>query len=115
MAFATCDKNNKPNVVAIGFQRIFNDKIWVFDTHFGKTKENILQNDKVSIVMWEGKEGYQIKGIGKYYIDCELFEKAVQWAKENGKRKPTKGLVEIEVKEIYSITPTYEEAGRRLA
>ena len=117
MAFSTVDKNDTPNVVAIAFKKIKDDEtIWIFDTHFDKTKKNILENNKVAIAFWnkEKREGYQIKGIATYYSNDKIFEKAVKWAKEHGKKKPTKGVVEIKVTEIYSITPTYEEAGKRI-
>ncbi len=116
MAFATSDKNGNPNVVAIAYKKIVdNDTIWIFDTHFDKTKKNLLQNENVSIAMWEGKTGYQIKGIAKYHTEGKLFEEALEWANAHGKTKPTKGVVEIKVTEIYLITPTYEEAGKRVA
>ena len=119
MAFSTVDENVNPNVVAIGIQRIVgDDTIWVFDTHFKKTKENILKNNKVSIAMWKRvnsrNKGYQIKGIAKYYSEGKLFKEAVNWSKMREKKKPTKGVVEIKVTEIYSITPSYEEAGKRI-
>jgi len=118
MAFSTTNKNGTPNVVAIAFKRILDDAtIWVLDTHFKKTKENILQNNKAAIAFWskEEKRGYQIKGVATYHSEGKLFEEAVNWAKLKGKGKPTKGVVEIKVTEVYSITPSYEEAGKRIA
>ena len=77
MAFSTADKDGKPNVVAIGSKKIVNDNtIWVIDTYFKKTKENLLQNNKVAIAMWKGPKGYQIKGIAKYYSEGPIFEEA---------------------------------------
>jgi len=120
MAFATVDKDGNPNVVAIGSQKIVDDEtIWVFDAFFKKTKENILQNNKVSIAMWKKingrNKGYQMKGVAKYHSEGKLFEEALDWIyKVKSKKIPRKGLVEIKVTEIYSITPTYEEAGRKI-
>ncbi len=118
MSFSTSDKNGKPNVVPIASKRIADDEtIWVFDAYFKKTKENILQNNKVSLTFWEGHEGYQIKGIAKYYTEGRLFEEALKWIYETkGKTKPRrKGLVEMKVTEIYSVKPTPEDAGKRVA
>jgi len=115
MAFSTADKDGKPNVVAIGSKKIVNDNtIWIIDTFFKKTKENLLQNNKVAIAMWKGSKGYQIKGIAKYYSEGPIFEEAKNWILELKPQKIVKGVVEIKVTEIYSITPTYEEAGRRI-
>jgi len=116
MVFGTSDKNGKPNVVAIGSQRIVNDEtIWVFDAFFKKTKENLLQNNKVSICFWNGFKGYQIKGIAKYYTKGKLFKEALDWIyKVKSKKLIRKGLVEIKVTEIYSITPTFDKAGKEI-
>ena len=77
MALSTTDDKSKPNVVAIGAKRIENnDTVWVIDTFFRKTKENILQNNKVAIAMWKDGKGYQFKGIAAYHSRGETFEKA---------------------------------------
>ena len=116
MAFSTADKDGKPNVVAIASKKIVNDDtIWVIDTFFKKTKENLLQNNKVAIAMWKEKKGYQIKGIATYHSKDKIFEEAKKWILQLKPNKIVKGVVEIKVTEIYSITPTYEEAGKRVA
>lgn len=116
MAFATSDKNGNPNVVAIASKKIVNeDTIWVIDTYFKKTKENILQNNKISIAMWKEGKGYQIKGTATYHSEGKLFEEAKKWILKSKPQKIVKGVVEIKVTEIYLITPTYEEAGKRVA
>jgi len=115
MAFSTADKDGKPNVVAIASKKIVNDNtIWVIDTYFKKTKENLLQNNKVAIAMWKRSRGYQIKGIAKYYSEGPIFEEAKNWILKLKPQKIVKGVVEIKVTEIYSITPTYEKAGKRI-
>jgi len=71
MAFSTADKTGNPNVVAIASKKIVGvDKIWVIDTFFGKTKENLLQNNKVAIALWKEGKGYQIKGSSKYHSEA---------------------------------------------
>ena len=115
MAFSTVDKNGTPNVVAIASKKIVNDDtIWIIDTFFNKTKKNILGTKKVAIAMWKGSKGYQIKGIAKYYSEGPIFEEAKNWILKLKPQKIVKGVVEIKVTEIYSITPTYEEAGKRI-
>ncbi len=117
MAFSTVDKNGIPNVVAIASKKIVNDDtIWIIDTFFNKTKRNILDTRKVAIAFWdrEKKIGYQIKGIAKYYSEGRIFEEAKNWILKLKPQKIVKGVVEIKVTEIYSIIPTYEEAGKRI-
>lgn len=116
MAFSTCDKKGDPNVVAVRFKKMVGpDTILIVDTHFDKTKKNVLENSRVAIAMWKGKQGYQIKGDARYHAEGGIFDEAANWAVSKGKTKPTKGVVEVKVTEIYSITPTYEEAGKRVA
>ncbi len=116
MAFSTTDKNGTPNVVAIGSKKIVNkDTIWVIDTFFKKTKKNFLQNNKVAIAMWKGLKGYQIKGrVKRYHSKGEIYDEAKKWILKLKPNKIVKGVVEIKATEVYSITPTYNEAGKRI-
>lgn len=115
MAFSTSDENKTPNVVPIASKKIVNDDtIWVIDTFFKKTKENILQNSNVSIAMWKGSKGYQIKGLATYHSKGKIFDEAKYWILKLKPDKIVKGVVEIKVTDIYSITPTYEEAGIKI-
>jgi len=115
MVFSTADKKGNPNVVVIGSKKIINDDaIWVIDTFFGKTKENILQNSKIAIAMWKDGRGYQIKGTATYHSEGEMFEEAKKWILELKPKKIVKGVVKIKITEIYSITPNYDEAGKKI-
>jgi len=115
MAFSTADKNGMPNVVPIASKKILNnDTILVIDTFFKKTKENILQNKSVSIAMWKGSEGYQIKGLSTYHSKGKTFEEGKDWILKLKPNKIVKGVVEIKITEIYSIRPKREEAGMRI-
>ena len=115
MAFSTVNDEGIPNVVVIASKKMVDDdKIWVIDTFFGKTKENILSNGKVAIALWRLNEGYQIKGDAKYHSEGELFEEAKSWILKSKPNKIVKGVVEIKVTDVFSITPTYEEAGKKI-
>ncbi len=113
MAFSTVDKDGNPNVVTIASKRIINkDTIWVIDTFFGKTKTNVLQNNKIAIAMWKEGKGYQIKGTSTYYSEGKTFEEAKKWILKLKPQKIVKGVIEIKITEIFSITPNYNEAGK---
>jgi len=115
MAFSTTDKNNNPNVNVVASKKIINDNtLWIIDTFFDKTKENILQNNKVAIAMWKGKEGYQFKGTAKYHSKGKIFEKAKQWILKLKPQKIVKGVVEVKVSEIFFLTPKYDKAGKKI-
>jgi predicted pyridoxine 5'-phosphate oxidase superfamily flavin-nucleotide-binding protein len=116
MAFATVSTDNIPNVVAIGSKLIVNDDtIWIIDTFFDKTKANILQNNKVAISFWQGITGYQIKGDAIYHKKGELFEKAERWILKFKPNKIVKGVIEIKVTDIFSISANYNDAGKRIS
>ncbi|MBN2042417.1 MAG: pyridoxamine 5'-phosphate oxidase family protein [Candidatus Aenigmarchaeota archaeon] len=116
IAFSMTDNNGNPNVVAIASKRIVDsDTIWVIDTFFGKTKENLLQNERVAIAVWVKGKGYQIKGTARYHSDGKIFDEGKKWILESRPNKIVKGVAEIKVSEIFSITPTYEEAGKKIA
>jgi predicted pyridoxine 5'-phosphate oxidase superfamily flavin-nucleotide-binding protein len=82
------------------------------DTFHNKTKENIIQTGNVAIAMWKGKEGYQIKGKAKYHSKGKVFEEGQEWILQSKPNKIVKGVIEITITDIFSITPDYEEAGR---
>lgn len=115
MVLATADKNGIPNVVPIGSKKIINnDTILTIDTYHNKTKENILQNGKVSIAMWKDYEGYQIKGYAQYYSEGKIFEEGKDWILKFKPQKIVKGVILIKVKEIFYLTPNYEKAGEKI-
>ena len=115
MAFSTIDNNLVPNVVAIASKKIVNDDtIWIIDTFFKKTRENLLQNNKVAIAMWKEGKGYQIKGVSTYHSEGKTFEEAKDWILKLRPQKIVKGVIEIKVTEIFSITPTYEKTGKKI-
>ena len=115
MAFSTVDDKGYPNVVAIASKKIINDDtIWVIDTFMKKTKENVLQNNKVAIAMWKDSKGYQIKGTATYFSEGMVFEEGKEWILTIKPQKIVKGVVEIKVTEMYSITPNYDEAGTKI-
>jgi len=116
IAFSTADKNGIPNVIAIGSKKVASDDtIWVIDTFFKKTKANLLQNNKVAIAMWKEGKGYQIKGLATYHSEGRIFDEGKDWILGLKPNKRVKGVIEIEVTEIYSLPPGYEEAGKRKA
>ena len=120
MALATVDDEAMPNVVAVASKRLVNDNtIWISDSYLGKTLENVQANGKVAIAMWIPPEGYQIKGVGYYHTDGEIYDLAKEWVtdlwiKKGKKVKKVKGIIEVRISEVYSISANYQEAGLKL-
>ncbi|MEA3504048.1 MAG: pyridoxamine 5'-phosphate oxidase family protein [Bacteroidota bacterium] len=116
MALSTVDSNGMPNTVVIGSKKIVDSNtVWTIDTFHNKTKENILNNGNVSIALWKGKEGYQIKGKAKYYSEGDVFEKGKNWILKYKPTKIVKGVIEIKITEVFSLSPNYNEAGKKIA
>ena len=115
MAFSTVDKKGTPNVVAIASKKLVDDDtIWIIDSFFDKTKKNMLQNNKVSLCMWRGLEGYQFKGLAAYHQNDKIFDQAKSWIQNIKPNKTVKGVVNITVTEIFFITASAELAGKKL-
>jgi predicted pyridoxine 5'-phosphate oxidase superfamily flavin-nucleotide-binding protein len=115
IAFSTTDKKGMPNVIAIASKKLVDDnKIWIIDSFFDKTKENILQNNNVSLCMWEGLEGYQLKGLATYHNNDKIFDQAKIWIQNIKPNKSVKGVVNINVTEVYSISPFADLAGKKI-
>jgi predicted pyridoxine 5'-phosphate oxidase superfamily flavin-nucleotide-binding protein len=68
VAFGTCDKNFKPNVNAVACCKVVaQNQVLFTDNYFNKTRQNLLENNQVSLSFWNpvdgsNNEGYQLKG-----------------------------------------------------
>lgn len=79
LALATADKNWNPRVIVVADVKLINDKLLIGDNYMRKTKENVMQNKKVCLVVWDNSkgseaEGYQIEGIAEYYNHGKFLE-----------------------------------------
>jgi len=115
MVLSTAGKDAVPNVVVIGSKIMVDENtIWTIDTFHQKTKMNILENEMIAIALWDGPEGYQIKGRACYHSEGAIFDAGKEWILKTKPNKIVKGVIEVKITEVYSLTPTYEEAGRLL-
>lgn len=73
IAFATVDKNNSPNVIAIACCKVVSyDQVLISDNYMNKTRINLKFNQRVSLSFWtpednNNNQGYQLKGIAKVF------------------------------------------------
>jgi DNA phosphorothioation-dependent restriction protein DptG len=115
MALSTVDENGIPNVSAIASKKIINNNtIITIDTFHNKTLNNIKNNGNVAIAMWKDSVGYQIKGKAIHYTEGEIFEKYKKWILTLKPQKIVKGVIEINVTDIYYLTPDYDLAGKNI-
>jgi uncharacterized protein len=115
---ATSTLDGMPNAVPIGAKKIIDpETVLVSDQFFNKTLANIQTNPKVSLMYWEGHEGYQLKGTVTVETSGHRFEETALWIKERSDKigfpLRSKGAIIMKIEEIYAIGPG-PKAGRRL-
>lgn len=93
------------NVVPVSSIKIMYGKIWLINYYMNKTLFNILKNEKVALVCWRKMMGYQIKGVASYFVEGENFDEAVKWIRSVLPERVVKGLIILDPKEIYDISP----------
>lgn len=103
LAFATSHRDT-PNVVAVGYVKIvLKDELIITDNYMNKTKNNLLRNRNVALVVWnkEGTLGYQLKGKAGYLTEGKWLD-FVKNMKEN-KGMPSKAAILVKITEVYRL------------
>ena len=98
IAVATINKNNKPHAIAIMYAKVEGYLIIITDNYMKKTIENIKNNQYVSLVFWQGEQGWRIDGKAEYYNSGKWLN-YVKSLKEN-KGLPAKGVIVIKTEKI---------------
>ena len=104
--FTTASKDGQPNGVPIGFARIHSDNEFMLaDIFMQKPRQNINENPVAAVTCWNSEihYGYQFKGKAHSETSGEVFDSAVEWAKNRGFPTKPKGVVILEVDEVYYI------------
>ena len=81
---ATSSKNAVPNLVAVESCGLSGEKILIADCHMAKTSANLKENDKVSLLVTDKKDYYQIKGICEYKAEGKEFEEVSKMLEGTG-------------------------------
>ena len=75
-------------------------------------------NPKVSVMYWQGREGYQLKGNATIETTGKRFEETAHWIEELSQKAgfplKSKGAIIVQIEEIYGVTAG-PDAGKRLA
>jgi predicted pyridoxine 5'-phosphate oxidase superfamily flavin-nucleotide-binding protein len=109
----TCSKDGIPNVCYVGAKFLTDDgKIVIVDNYMLKTKDNLLENPNVSLMMRRGGEAYQLKGHCTYVTEGDIYEEARKRMKSKGEKYPAKGALIIEVETMYN-SAAGEHAGEK--
>lgn len=119
VVFSTATTNAQPNSCIVAMKKVIDDDtVYLSDQFFRKTLSNVLENEKVAIVFWEGQNAYQIHGTARYVNEGAEFEEQASWvnAAFEGMGLPftAKGGVFVHVDAVFSSAagPT---AGERVA
>ena len=98
---ATVDADGVPNIIYAGCVSAFgDDRLVVADNYFDKTRRNLLNGGKGSL-LFMAKEGkaYQVKGTLEYHKDGEVFENMKTW---NHPEHPGHAAAALRIEEVYS-------------
>jgi len=103
VSLATVDENGKPNVIAVAYVKLKDDKLIITDNYMSQTKENILSKKSVCLAVWNKDwEGYKIIGEAEYFDSGEWLD-FVKSLEEN-KKEPTKGAIVVKIKQIKKLS-----------
>lgn len=104
LALATVNEQGQPHCIAVAFTKLVSDnQILVTDNYMVETRQNILRNPKVALVVWNKdwqKDciGYSLQGKAEYFTKGEWYE-AVKKIPEN-KGEPCKGAILVTINKI---------------
>lgn len=116
IAFGTADRKGMPNVNVIFWKKILGDEtVILIDNFWNMTKKNLSENNQVCLSFWnpETEEGYKLKGIATYSTEGDIYDEGKRFIQIKNPNRVPKGVVEIEIKEIYILTPG-PDAGKQL-
>jgi len=98
IAVATVDSDNKPHAIAIMYAKIKGGKVVITNNYMSSTIKNLENNPYVSLVFWEGEEGFRIDGKVEYFDSGEWLD-YVKGLPEN-KGHPANGALVISIESI---------------
>lgn len=97
---------NIPNVVPIYFTKVLDDnRLMLVDVFMNKTLENIKNNPKVAIAVYNAEklQGYQLKGTATYLAEGPLVNQGNAMAA--ALKLTAKGVITIDVEEVVVTSP----------
>jgi len=104
LAMATVRPDGTPNVVAMGRKYWFQeDQLIIGDMFMKATKQNVVDNGRVSLCVWDDTSGesYKLIGTGRYETSGEALDFANSELQKHKPGKKFKGVVIFEPTEVY--------------
>jgi len=101
IVFSTVAGGTDPNAIYATCVSKFDDEtILIADNYFDKTKKNILEGSRGSVLfITDEKKAYQLKGAIEYHQEGALFENMKSW---NPEKHPGHAVAALKVEEVYS-------------
>ena len=116
-ALATATKDGSPHVIPVGFGKVLSDdELLLVDLFMQKTPENIKENPRVAVSIWDWEElkGYEFKGIARIETSGRVFDESVKMVKSTYPQFDAKAAIILKVDSICVRTPG-PDAGKQVS
>lgn len=101
IAVATITPKFKPHNIAIMYAKVKDNQVVITDNYMESTVENIKKNKAVSLVFWEGEDGWRIDGDAQYFNSGNWLDYVKSLEENEG--LPAKGTIVIKVNDIIEL------------
>ena len=100
VVFSTVNSDNIPNSIYATCVSLFDENtVLIADNYFSKTRQNIFQNSKASILfITEDDKSYQLKGQIQYHVKGQYYDDMKNW---NPEHLPGYAVAIIKIEESY--------------
>ncbi len=98
-AISTITKDNKPYAIVVAYCKVKDNKILITDNYMKNTKNNILNNNYLSLVVWNKDwKSLKIQGFVEYSKEGPEYD-YIKNINEN-KDEPCKGVLVFNIENI---------------
>jgi hypothetical protein len=102
IVIATSDAQGKPNAIPVACVKVVSkDQLLITDNYMVQTRENLKENQKVCLVVWNDEGGYKIVGAAEYFDKGEWKSKVEKMPENEG--LPSKGAILVEINQIIEL------------
>jgi predicted pyridoxine 5'-phosphate oxidase superfamily flavin-nucleotide-binding protein len=101
VVLTTVDQEGVPNAIyATCVKKVDESTLVVADNYFDKTKANILNGSKGSILfITSDRKAYQVKGSFEYLREGEIFDQMKEW---NPEKFPGHAVAVLTIEQVFS-------------
>jgi len=98
---ATCAQDGTPNLVYVKYLKLIDDEtVLIADNRFNKTRDNILNNPKLTFVVRDEEKGsFQIKGATEWLTTGPMFDEVQKWVSD---KLPRVAAVVLHIEQVYN-------------